>query len=200
MEQIKNNWFRRLVGHLKTINHHKWLVMIMCFKVGLYRQGLLHDLSKYSLAELLPSVKFFQGIRSPYAREKEIKGYSMGWLHHKGRNKHHFEYWMDIINPKIGLVGVKMPKRYVVEMFIDRVCASKNYQKEEYQQNDALQYYNKGKDQYVIHPDTRFLLEYLLKMLADRGERDTLFFIKQNLLKNINGDYQVENGKLILKN
>ena len=39
-------------GHLSTINHHKMEVMRLCFKVGLYKQGLMHDLSKYSPKEL----------------------------------------------------------------------------------------------------------------------------------------------------
>ena len=38
-------------GHLSTINHHKRLVLRYCFRLGLYRQGLCHDLSKYSPVE-----------------------------------------------------------------------------------------------------------------------------------------------------
>ena len=56
-----------------------------CFAVGLYRQGLLHDLSKYSWEEFATGVKYYQGNRSPNAAEKEEKGYSAAWLHHKGR-------------------------------------------------------------------------------------------------------------------
>ena len=80
------------LGHLRTINHHKSLVMQMCFRVGLYKQGLLHDLSKYSPVEFIPGVIYFQGNRSPINREKELHRISRGWLHHKGRNKHHIEY------------------------------------------------------------------------------------------------------------
>ena len=81
--------------HLKTINHHKRLVMELCFKAGLYRQGLMHDLSKYTPVEFLVGARYYQGHRSPNAAEREIKGYSSAWLHHKGRNKHHLEYWID---------------------------------------------------------------------------------------------------------
>jgi hypothetical protein len=192
-------WGKRLIGHLKTINHHKWLVCQMCFQVGLYRQGLLHDMSKYSLPELLPSVRYWQGTRSPYAREKEVKGYSLGWLHHKGRNKHHFEYWMDYVHPGEGLIGTKMPKRYVIEMFIDRVSACKNYRKDDYRANSALEYYEKGKAEYIMHPDSRFLLEYLLHMLAEKGEPFTLQFIKKTLLAEPDGDYSQKDGHLLLK-
>ena len=71
--------------HLKTINHHKWLVMKHCFKAGLYKQGLLHDMSKYSPTEFWAGVKYYQGTRSPNDAEREDKGVSYAWLHHKGR-------------------------------------------------------------------------------------------------------------------
>ena len=34
--------------HFMTITKHRFLVLKYCFKAGLYRQGLAHDLSKYS--------------------------------------------------------------------------------------------------------------------------------------------------------
>ena len=119
--------------HFCTITHHKYLVMKNCFKVGLYRQGLLHDMSKYSPAEFWVGCRYFQGNRSPNNAEREEKGYSSAWLHHKGRNKHHYEYWLDYgIHAGDGIVPVPMPMRYIVEMFIDRVAASKNYNQGHY--------------------------------------------------------------------
>ena len=55
----------KALKHLQTINHHKLLVMKHCFKVGLYKQGLLHDLSKYSPTEFLVGCRYYQGTRSP---------------------------------------------------------------------------------------------------------------------------------------
>ena len=81
------------------------------------------------------------------------------------------------------MVGMKMPVRYVCEMFIDRISASKNYQKEQYTDHSALDYFLKGKDHYLIHPDTEALLWYLLLMLAKRGEKDTFAFVKNEVLK-----------------
>ena len=134
----------KALQHLKTINHHKWLVCQGCFKVGLYKQGLLHDLSKYSPTEFLVGCKFYQGTRSPNNAEREVKGYSAAWLHHKGRNRHHYEYWLDYSTDlNEGIIGMKMPVRYVVEMFIDRVAASKNYMKEKYTNQAPLEYYEK---------------------------------------------------------
>jgi hypothetical protein len=175
--------------HFCTINNHKNLVMKGCFQVGLYRQGLLHDLSKYSPTEFLVGCKYFQGNMSPNNVEREKQGYSRAWLHHKGRNKHHMEYWIDYDISKEpghehgGMTGMKMPVRYVAEMFIDRVSASKNYQKEKYRDDSALIYYQKGRGHYLIHEDTAALLEYLLTMLAVRGEKETFAFVKNRLLK-----------------
>ena len=75
--------------HFKTITMHRILVMQGCFKMGLYWQGLTHDLSKYSPTEFKTGVQYYQGDKSPNAAEREAKGYSESWLHHKGRNRHH---------------------------------------------------------------------------------------------------------------
>jgi hypothetical protein len=183
MSNLENAW-----KHFCTITRHKNLVMVGCFKVGLYRQGLLHDLSKYSPTEFLVGCKYYQGNMSPNNAERKDKGYSLAWLHHKGRNKHHLEYWIDYEVSKeegknhSGMTGMKMPVRYVVEMFIDRISASKNYQKEQYTDESALIYFNKGRDHYLIHEDTEALLEYLLTMLAKRGEKETFSFVKYAVL------------------
>ncbi len=169
--------------HLKTINHHKKMVMELCFKVGLYRQGLLHDLSKYHPVEFAVGAVYYQGTRSPNAAERERKGYSDAWLHHKGRNKHHLEYWIDYgLEGDHAMTGMKMPVRYVVEMFCDRVAACKNYRGESYTDADAYDYYMHSKGHYLIHPETARLLEFLLKMLRDNGEEVTLLYIKHKIL------------------
>lgn len=171
--------------HFCTINRHKNLVMKACFRVGLYKQGLLHDLSKYSPTEFLVGCKYYQGTMSPNNAEREDKGYSAAWLHHKGRNKHHMEYWIDYGgNEKKGLTGMKMPVKYVVEMFLDRMAASKNYQKDAYTDESALQYYEHGKDYHMLHADSRKLLELLLHMLAEHGEDYTYAYIRKEILKN----------------
>ncbi|MCD8018015.1 MAG: DUF5662 family protein [Clostridiales bacterium] len=187
-------------GHLRTINHHKVLVTKTCFRVGLYWQGLMHDLSKYSPIEFIPGVIYYQGDRSPINREKELKKCSKGWLHHKGRNPHHFEYWIDYsFAPEgAGLVGMKMSKKYVAEMVIDRICASKNYQKEKYTDRSALDYYKNGRKMMLIDEETDFLTTYLLTMLAEKGEDYLFHYMKNVLLKHKNRDYHVKHGRLIL--
>lgn len=172
--------------HLKTINHHKMLVMKGCFKVGLYKQGLLHDLSKYMPSEFLVGVKYYRGNMSPNNLERKEKGYSSAWLHHKGRNKHHLEYWIDYAegDAEAPLAGMRMPDKYVVEMFIDRMSASKNYQKEKYTDRSALEYYERGKAHHILHPEVKELLERLLHMLADEGEEATMDYIRREVLHN----------------
>lgn len=172
-------------GHFKTITAHKLRVMKYCFKVGLYRQGLAHDLSKYTPVEFVAGAKYYDGSRSPIELEKMDLGYSAGWLHHKGRNKHHLEYWIDYDYERGGgMAGMEMPVNYVVEMFCDRVAACQIYQREKYTQASAWEYYDKSKKSYMIHPETAALLEKLLLMLRDEGEEVVIDYIRRELLKN----------------
>ena len=173
--------------HLKTILHHKRLVRAGCFKVGLYRQGIMHDWSKYSPTEFLVGCKYYQGNRSPNNAEREETGVSKAWLHHKGRNRHHFEYWIDFSMDKSkGLVGNKMPVNYVAEMMMDRIAASSVYKGKDYTNSSPMEYYNREKDFIVIHPETRALLVHLLTVLSEQGE-EALFAEIRVLLKK--GDY-----------
>ena len=170
--------------HLRTILHHKKMVREGCFRVGLYRQGIMHDWSKYTPVEFLVGAKYYQGDKSPNNIERQEIGYSGAWLHHKGRNKHHLEYWIDYSMKDGRMAGMRMPQKYVVEMFIDRISASKNYQKERYTDKSPLLYYQKGKDHYMMHEDTRKLLEKLLRMLAEKGEDYVYRYIRVKVLKN----------------
>lgn len=169
--------------HFKTITTHKLLVMRYCFQVGLYKQGILHDLSKYSPTEFSVGVKYYLGDESPNNAERMDKGYSSAWLHHKGRNKHHYEYWIDYsLDGAYPLAGMKMPLCYVVEMVIDRICASKVYYGKEYNQTLPWKYYARGRKRMIVHPETQALLEKLLKMLYKKGEKKTFWYIKYVLL------------------
>lgn len=171
--------------HFKTITYHKYLVMKGCFRVGLYYQGIMHDISKYSPTEFLVGAKYYQGNRSPNNAEREEIGYSSSWLHHKGRNKHHYEYWIDYSSKNIpgGMAPAPMPRRYVVEMLMDRIAACKVYNGVKYTDKSPLEYYNLGKEKAPMHPKTRELLEKLLNMLAKEGEDITFGYIKKELLR-----------------
>ena len=168
-------------GHLKTITHHRFLVMVGCFRVGLIRQGLTHDLSKYSPTEFWEGARYYQGNRSPNAAEREDKGYSEAWMHHKGRNRHHYEYWTDMNRQTRSYESVPMPKRYLAEMVMDRIAACKTYEGKAYTQASALNYFLKSRERELMHPKTREELEALLRMLSDRGEGETFRSIRQML-------------------
>lgn len=171
--------------HFKTVTYHKYLVMQGCFKVGLYKQGILHDLSKYSPTEFLVGAKYYQGDRSPNNAEREAIGYSSSWLHHKGRNKHHYEYWIDYSTKAIsgGMAPAPMPNKYIVEMLMDRIAACKVYHGERYTTRAPLAYYELGKDKAPLHRSTRRKLEFLLHMLDERGEEQTFRYIRRHILK-----------------
>ena len=167
--------------HFKTITHHRLLVCIGCFKVGLFWQGFMHDMSKYSPTEFKVGLKYYQGTRSPNNAEREAIGYSSAWLHHKGRNKHHSEYWIDL-NLKTGEhESVEMPDKYIVEMFCDRIAASKNYNLDNYNPNMPLEYFYRTKDRTPMHKNTQDKLENLLKLYAQHGEKVMFKFLKNKL-------------------
>ncbi len=165
--------------HFCTITKHRHKVIAACFKAGIGWQGLRHDLSKYSPVEFLPGARNYQGFRSPNEVEREKLGYSPAWLHHKGRNRHHFEYWNDYNPKEKRVMPVKMPRKYVAEMFCDRLSASKTYQGKNYTDRHPLEYFLRGKEHRFIHPETSDEIEFLLSMLAEKGEKETFAYIRK---------------------
>ena len=169
--------------HFKTITKHRLLVMSGCFKVGLYWRGLVHDLSKYSPTEFLSGARYYQGNRSPNTAEREDKGYSEAWMHHKGRNKHHYEYWTDINRETRRYESLPMPRKYLVEMVMDRRAACMTYQGKDYTDGAALAYFRKSMERDRMHAQTRQELDYLLEMLSQQGEKATFSYIKSHVLR-----------------
>jgi hypothetical protein len=120
--------FKKFIGHVRTVNHHRWLVFKLCCKAGQPWRGLIHDLSKYSPIEFWDSVRYYQGgKKSPILLQKKVEGYSTIWLHHKGRNKHHYEYWYDEFTENKKPV---IPYQYIVEMICDKLSACMTYMDE----------------------------------------------------------------------
>ena len=173
-----------LFDHLRTVNTHRRLVRHYCLKLGLVWQGLTHDLSKYSPTEFWRSVKYYQGNRSPNDAERIANGVSLSWLHHKGRNRHHFEYWIDYCLREDGSVyigGCKMPKRYVAEMFCDRIAACRVYQGDQYTDASAYDYFQRTKGRFWIHEETSALLGRWLLLLKEEGEEAAFRQIRREL-------------------
>lgn len=143
---IKNMWL-----HFKKICIHKYYVRKYCWKMGLYWQGLTHDLSKFSPIEFWESVKYYQGDRSPIDACKEVNGYSKAWLHHKGRNKHHYEYWQD--NFDQGGQTLIMPYKYAAEMLCDYLGAGHAYWGKKFTYESEIEWWKKKKSNpLAMHP------------------------------------------------
>ena len=170
--------------HFKTITRHRRLVRRYCFRLALYAQGIRHDLSKYSPTEFWRGVKYYQGWRSPNDQERLKNGVSLAWLHHKGRNRHHFEYWIDYCRREDGTIyigGCKMPKKYVAEMFCDRIAACRVYQGDQYTDASAYDYFQRTKGRFWIHEETSALLGRWLLLLKEEGEAAAFRQIRREL-------------------
>lgn len=156
----------KALKHLKTITKHKWVVFKLCVKVGEPWRGLVHDLSKYSPTEFLESIKYFNGAHSPITDCKKANGYSKAWLHHKGRNKHHSEYWIDLEAPERTPI---MPYPYVAEMLCDKLAAGIIYEGKNWTKEYELQYWNKEKDNILINENLKNLVTDFMIQVAEKG-------------------------------
>lgn len=119
------NIISRIYNHTRTVLTHKWWVARYCFMLGLYRQGVTHDLSKFSPAEFLEGVRYYEATRSPIAACRERSGYSRAWFHHRGNNPHHAEMWIDDFDHGGRLLP--MPYRYAAEKLCDHIAACRTY-------------------------------------------------------------------------
>ena len=150
--------------HLATIMKHRKEVRKLCFKCGLYKQGIFHDLSKYSYIEFIEGVKYFDGTKSPTSVCRDKTGKSDAWDHHIRKNKHHPEYWINNDN-------AIMPYKYAAESICDRIAACKTYNKENYTNNDPLKYWNKQKEKgYKINKIIELFYDEVLFDLSKYGE------------------------------
>ena len=157
---------KKFFGHLHTVNTHRWKVFCLCCKVGIPFQGLVHDLSKYSPTEFWEGVKYYQGDYSPIRNCKEENGYSKAWLHHKGRNKHHYEYWYDYDTPVQTPI---IPFKYFLEMICDSFAAGITYQGKNWNQHYQLKYWNKVKNRSKLHPSMKKLLDRVYTEVSNQG-------------------------------
>lgn len=139
-----------------------------CFKRGLYWQGIIHDLSKYSLAEFVPSARYFQGGGTPILKMRAEIGYAPAWLHHKGRNKHHWDYWIDYHEGK--MILCKIPEKYLIEMVCDMIGASKAYLSSEYTPSEPLKYFEERNHEWLILDEDKEFVKSLLVKNMEEGE------------------------------
>ncbi len=176
---MKRNYIKNFFGHLYTITHHRHLVIRHAFRCGIGFQALGHDLSKYGPTEFFPGVKYYTGSKSPTLYERIEEGMSKAWMHHKGRNKHHYEYWTDYDLTDEAYKPVLMPMKYLKEMFCDRVAASKTYMKKEYTDAHPYNYFVSKRTVERMNEETAKVLESWLLMLKEKGEKETFKYIKK---------------------
>ena len=104
------------IKHFITVTKHRNQVIKNGFHCGIFFHCLFHDLSKFSLAEFIPSSRYYQGVNSPIREErKENNGFSFISFHHTKRNKHHWEYWCDFYRGRI--IATNIPYKYIVEYY-----------------------------------------------------------------------------------
>ena len=159
------------IKHFNLITKHKWQVFKLCIRAGITWRGLVHDLSKYSPTEFFESAKFYVGDHSPITEAKKTNGYSKAWLHHKGRNKHHYEYWFDGTAPDKTPV---IPYKYAVEMVCDTLAAGKTYLGKNWKNSSQLEYWNRTKNLTYINIKTANFLEAVYKEVSEKGIEKTI--------------------------
>ena len=173
-----HKYIKNAAGHTKTILHHKKLVARFCFEAGLYGQGIRHDLSKFMPEEFMTGVRYYQGTSSPIGQERRTRGYSSAWLHHKARNKHHWEYWVEFRDDGTEYY-VKMPMNFVKEMLCDWLSAGKTYNPKTWQQDYPLKYFLAHESYYKLNPETKAFAIKVLEMFRDEGEQKTLKWLRE---------------------
>ena len=176
-----------LFKHIGLVIRHKHKVFIHCAKCGLFFRGIVHDMSKFSPTELFESAKYFQGNRSPIGVCRRATGVSYAWLHHKGRNKHHIEYWLD---PDCSVTPL-MPYKYAVECVCDKIAATKTYLGNDYTPDKPMVHWQKYGNKVNGNPKTMTFIERVFTDLAEHGEKFVLNkkYMKKTYYEITNEDY-----------
>ena len=155
---------KNAIAHWKKIRTHRKWVRRYCWKQGLFWQGLTHDLSKYSPTEFFESVKYYQGTSSPIDACKKANGVSYAWMHHKGRNPHHYEYWQDSFDR--GGQPVLMPYKYFVEEMCDFIGAARAYLGKDFSYVKEEEWWKKKRENCAMHPNNKIMLDVIFNDLA----------------------------------
>ena len=148
------------INYLYKFIKHKYIVLELCWKAGIPFRGIMHDMSKLSYTELKEAWKYADGKNSLLVSCKEIKGFSEAWLHHKGHNKHHPEYWIDNLNdtptPQI------MDRDSTKEMICDWIAAGMAYN-DHWDYESPLEWYLEKGQYRLIHP---YIKDFCLVILT----------------------------------
>lgn len=171
--------------HFHTVNKHRFLVFINECKVGIPFLGLKHDLSKYSPKEFINSAKYYNGHYSPIVNERLNEGlYSSIFNHHTNKNKHHYEYYIDVNEGDILLI--QMPFKYSLEYVIDVISASKTYLGKDFKKDEPLKFFLLYKDTTFMHSMTLDYITQLLTLYSKNGFKS----IKKKYSKKLYKEYE----------
>lgn len=164
----------KYLSYLRTVLRHKYYVMSACFTVGLYWQGIVHDLSKFSFIEFRAYANYFnvylpiRSIIDNYGSAvKYIEDFEKAWQHHKDCNAHHWEHWVDVVDGK--LVPRDIPYKYLMEMLCDWVGAGKAYNKEKWTKEEPYKYWLANNQDYNLHENVRLFLEHMTWIISIYG-------------------------------
>ena len=185
--RTKFKYLVNIFKHFKTIMIHKFWVFYYCCKARIIWRGIVHDISKFSPTEFFESVKFYQGNVSPIVKSKEVQGYSKAWLHHKGLNKHHYEYWQD--NFDSGTTHLQMPFIYALECVCDYLGAGRAYQKKKFTYAGEYEWWlSKVSSGIAMDEHTKKFITIMLKILKDTGD---LYYLNKKNSKYIYRDIKM---------
>ena len=192
-------YIKNFFGHLKTVTKHRWWVFYYCCKVGIPFRGLIHDISKFSPTEFFESVKYYNGKKSPIDVCKEKNGMSRAWLHHKGRNKHHYEYWQDDFDH--GGKCLSMPDKYAKEMLCDFLGAGRAYMGKNFSYKAEYEWWRKklASTTMCMHKNQKIFITLALSTLAcDYTNKNKNFksYVNNALSDSLNTDESILLGVL----
>jgi len=159
----------RLWGHTLTVLRHKFWVFRYCVTAGIPWQGLCHDLSKFSRFEFWESVRYYNGRYSPIMVCKLLNdGFSLAWLHHHGRNLHHYEAWHDDFDRGVHPIDMLYP--YAVEMVCDFLGAGHAYLRSAFTyQKEYVWWQGKRRRGVAMTPHMQTFVEGTLRRIAQEN-------------------------------
>lgn len=185
---FNNLTLKKIFGHLKTIHTHRKWVRHYCFLAGIPWRGLTHDLSKYSPVEFWESVKFWCSTRSPIEIAKENQGYSLAWLHHRGHNRHHWEYWYDDFEK--GGIARLIPKKDFTELVCDYLGAAHAYEKQGFSFAHELHWWKTKRDKVKMNKLNIKMLDMIFSSFAEMEMQDEVYDVFDD--KDI--EYSIKDG------
>ena len=179
------------IDYFKSICKHKSWVLYYCKICGIKWRGIKHDLSKFSHIEFSESVKYFTGVNSSIENCRKEKGYSLAWQHHKGRNDHHYQYWLDNNDGQIN--PIRMPYECAVEMICDYLGTGQVIsidKKKDFKYTDELKWFiNKMDNANIMHKDTQKFVYLVLRNLQNidriplaKDKKTLKFILKEKYL------------------